>query len=432
MKKLYILFFTLFTSAFFGQTYSITLRYRANGAGCHAAGYDWSFYGNTTSLASFSDGGNSMDIPTTYTTYASVANYSSFKLYLHNSCVPLGAATKDCNDNNNSELTNINLIKGGYLGLNGCNGGVSVDKFIPNVNIKNLDVANPAEVCAGFQLGLAAFPDGFPAEAYHWQYSSDNMITWVDVPATINGVTTNDIKTVNFSMQDILGVNHANFIDKQIYFRLGYTQTRAFSAPIAIKYSSCAPVVKQVVYIAPKCNGDNVQQIDVYFDRKLKPNEDLFPIYLKNEDPTKTTPLFEVSSPVSSLNFDAATNWYTYSFINPGVLENNNSYTIKYQARLSGAPAGSLQSSQTPFVYIDPPKMQFKITGQTQPTCFGGEDGTIDIEILSGTSPYNFYVDNVLTIASKIDNLHYKITSLKANALGYKIKVTDTNECIEK
>ncbi|TDO72744.1 hypothetical protein EV143_10749 [Flavobacterium chryseum] len=419
-----ILFAVIYSS--YGQTYTIKVAYDASSAGCHAASFGWKLSGNMVTIGSFSKGGNSMNINESQT-FATVPTYTSFSLSHSSNCTPLRKDDIDCIDSYTLTKTVVEMLQGAYLGMGGCNGGVDVSFFQPNVSIENLDTASPTKLCAGFSLSLAAFPLGFPVEAYHWQYSTDNQSTWIDVPAGMNNTP-----TPSFTMQQLLGANHANYLNTPIYFRLGYT-TRAFTTPLAITYSSCAPVAQYINYEAPKCNGNSIEKIEVFFKEKLKTGEDLSIIYVVNTDPAKTTPRFQNTALVTSFILDPATNLYKYSFPNLGeALENGNFYTVKYQARLNGQPMGSLQVSQQPFQYIDPAKMQFKITGQTQPTCFGSEDGTIDIEILSGELPYNFYVDNVLKTASKIDNLHYKITGLKANVLGYKIKVTDKNDCIEK
>ncbi|TDO72742.1 hypothetical protein EV143_10747 [Flavobacterium chryseum] len=309
--------------------------------------------------------------------------------------------------------------------------GYKTTKFTP---IGMSLASNISTVCSGSQLDfLIVSPAGFQKEVYHWQYSLDNKATWKDAVNLMDQSEINNTQIPQFTIQQILGNEHEKYFDKQIFFRLGYRQDRPFTNSVAVTYLSCAPVAEYINYEAPQCKGDNIQKIEVFFDRKLKDGEDLSIIYVMNTDPMKTTPRFQNTALVTSFILDPATNLYKYSFPNLGeALENGNFYTVKYQARLNGQPMGSLQVSQQPFQYIDPAKMQFKITGQTQPTCFGAEDATIDIEILSGESPYNFYVDNVLRAASKIDNLHYRIIDLKANAIEYKIKVTDKNDCIEK
>ncbi|WP_133508588.1 SprB repeat-containing protein [Flavobacterium chryseum] len=408
------------------QTYNITLKYSANGAGCHAASYNWSFYGDGVLLDDFGSGGNNMNVPLKTVVYDTYAN-SSFSLSISSGCTPLGASTKDCNDEFNYSTTAVNLIKGtAGLSASGCNGSVYISKFIPNVNIKNLDTSTPTEVCAGFQLSLAAFPAGFPQEAYHWQYSVNNKVSWIDVPATMSGRQTNDIATPTFSMQELLGATHANYMDKQIFFRLGYSGT-AFTTPLALTYSACSPIVTNIEYDPPKCNGDQIPKVSVSFNRPLNTTEYLSYISIVDKNNgalsnQRINTVFDIDNPQK------------YTFYNITPLEDTRTYQISYQAQEGSIARGSMLSTLD-FTYNDPKKMQFKITGQTQPTCFGGTDGSIEVEILSGANPYNFYIDNVLQPISEItqiDASHYKITGLKANVLGYKIKVTDKNDCIEK
>ncbi|WP_133508590.1 hypothetical protein [Flavobacterium chryseum] len=420
-KLLFILLFAFITKGY-NQTYTIKIDYDASSDGCHAAGYSWDFKGNTSIITSFGDGGNNMEVNESQT-FTAVPNYSSFSFSLHSSCVALGSSTTNCNNNFTATKTAVQMLQGGYLGLGGCNGGVNIDSFKPNVVIQNLDTTDPSNICAGFSLSLAGFPANFPAEAYHWQYSVNNQVTWIDVPATIAGRATNNTPTPTFSMQELLGVNHTNYINKPIYFRLGYATT-SFTTPLILYYSACTPVVTNIEYEAPNCNGDAIPKVAISFDRPLDNDETLVYIYIRDKNNGA------ISNQRNNVVFDTA-DPKKYTFYNISPLENTRTYEIGYQAKKGTIMRGSMFSTQS-FTYNDPAKMQFKVTGQSLPTCFGNEDATIDIEILSGESPYNFYVDNVLTTASKIDNSHYKITGLKANAVGYKIKVTDKNNCIEK
>lgn len=57
---------------------------------------------------------------------------------------------------------------------------------------------------------------------------------------------------------------------------------------------------------------------------------------------------------------------------------------------------GAMEStSNLNFTYKDPLKIQFEITNYTEPSCVGGNDGTIEIKVLNGVSPYRFYKDGV-------------------------------------
>ncbi|KUJ59557.1 hypothetical protein AR687_22310 [Flavobacteriaceae bacterium CRH] len=416
----------LFAVKSYSQSYSITLKYNASGNNCHAASYSWNFVGDGNIIDEFSDGGNDMNIPTTTVNY-DLPTYGSFSLSTNTACIPLDETTPECNSNNSYSTSAVNLIKGtAGLSAGGCNGSVYISKFIPNVTIRNLDTTTPTEVCAGFQLSLAAFPTGFPQEAYHWQYSVNNKISWIDVPATIGGRQTNNIATPTFSMQELLGATHANYMDKQIFFRLGYSGT-AFTNPLALTYSACSPVVTKIEYDSPKCNGDAIPKVSVSFNRPLAQTEYLSYISIVDKNNgalsnQRTNAVFDIDNPQK------------YTFYNISPLQDTRTYIISYQAQQGSIARGSMFSTLY-FTYNDPKKMQFKITKQNQPTCFDGSDGSIEVEILSGSSPYNFYIDNVLRSTSEItqiDNLHYIINGLKENPTGYKIKITDKSDCIEK
>ncbi|WP_131474501.1 hypothetical protein [Flavobacterium sp. KMS] len=431
MKKLYFLFLIILSFKSYGQTYTIKVSYDASSAGCHAAGFRWDLKGDSSTIDSFSDGGNSMDVDD-IKIYPNVANFTTFKLSSGSNCRPLDSSP-NCTSTNSKSSTNVKMIQGDYLGFGACNGGVSITLFKPNVTIQNLDTANSNEICAGFQLGLSGYPTNgtgkFPDEAYHWQYSLDN-VSWTDVLASKNN---NAI--AKFSIEEILsanGINHINYLDKLIYFRLGYGQDRPFTTPLAIKYSACAPILKNVTYSPPECNNDYIKKIEVFFDRDLKYNETLYPFYIININPLKNSPHFQLVEPLKSLTKDAETGFYKYTFLSPGILEEKETYRIEYQANRNESPAGSLQSPQNfNFTYTNPTKMQFEITNYTEPSCKGGSDGVIEIKVLSGTSPYYFYKDGVeITPAPTLQNGKYFITGLGAKT--YNIMVTDTKGCIEK
>ncbi|MCV2486981.1 hypothetical protein OD917_18765 [Flavobacterium sp. SH_e] len=422
MKKLYMLLTLISSPYMYCQTYTIGLQYYASGNGCHAARYSWDFRADGNLIDGFSSGGNSMNVSGTQT--YTVPNYTDFTFYLSTYCNGLNGSF-DCDRNESDSFSAKNLLWAGpLLYLNGCNGMVAMTSFKPDVTIKNLDNDSPSEICAGFQLSLAAFPAGFPEEAYHWQYSLNNQATWVDVPAYIGGVKTNNTATPTFSMQELLGTNHVNYLNKVIYFRLGYAHG-AFSTPLPLTYSPCAPIVTGIDYDPPLCNGNTIPKIAVLFDRKLENDEFLSIIYIVDKNNGA------ISNQYYNVLFDA-TEPTKYFFYNINPLVDKSTYQIAYQAQKGTVNKGTT-TSIAEFTYNDPAKMIFKITDRTIPTCFGAEDGTIDIEIASGIGSYNFYVDNVLRNATttKIDDLHYKIMGLKANPSGYDIKVTDKNNCLD-
>lgn len=428
MKKLFVLLFIISISKGFSQTYSFVLAYSAQGSFCNYGAHGGYIKADNESIYDGVTYGSSYPSNFNNRAFTLKKNYASFEFMLNDGC------GSNCNDKQTYTL--MNLIKARTATLWGCSATqrFAIDNFMPNVSIKNLDTANPNEICAGFQLGLAAFPTellpnnapDFPEEVYHWVYSLDNKQSWIEVPKYIDGYRTNDIATTTFSIQQLLGNNHINYFNKTIYFRLAYGNT----ASLAITYSPCAPIAKNVTYTPPKCNDDSIEKIEVFFDRNLIPNqEDLSLIYVANSNPAKATIHFQNTALVTSFVLDPASNLYKYTFNNPGTLENGETYNVKYQARKNGSNAGSLQSTDTSFKYVNPEKLLFTITDQQNPSCTGGNDGFIEITITSGTAPFHFYKDED-EVSAELINGKYYLKNLQAK--NYNIKVTDAQNCIDK
>lgn len=426
MKRFFVLLFFIFISKSFSQTYSFVLSYSAQGSFCSSGAHGGYIKGDNVSIYDGVTYGSSYPSNFNNRAFTLKTNYTAFEFMLNDGC------GSNCNDKQTYSL--MNLIKARYVTLWGCNATqrFAIDNFVPNVSIKNIDTSNPSVICAGFQLGLAAFPTellpnnapDFPAEVYHWIYSLDNKQTWIQVPQYINGEKTNDRPTTNFSIQQLLGDNHINYFNKTIYFNLAYGNATS----LAIKYSPCAPIAENVVYTPPKCNDDNIEKIDVFFDRNFVPGEDFSTIYVVNSNPLKGTIHFQNYN-INSLALDPRINKYKYTFLNPGKLEPGEFYSVKYQGRKDGNNTGSLQSTSAPFQYTNPQKLSFTISNQQNPSCVGGNDGFIEIAIISGTSPFHFYKNNTEVIPD-VSNGKYYIRNLTEG--NYDISVTDVNGCIDK
>jgi hypothetical protein len=428
-----------FSSKGFGQTYTIAVDYSGSSGGCtsdyevFSADFEWEFRTEKNMIDTYNAPfrGTEAEWFTDTKVYPAVPRSDNYHLILTTGCSKGGSDTNDnCSSNDNFSMTELNLLTGKLFNrVSGCNGSVGFVGFKPNVTISKRNDPSNSTICSGFTLNLGGFPADFPKVAYHWQYSFDGVSNWVDVRADKN-----DTPVTAFTIQDILGDTHVNHFDKPIYFRLGYGQDRPFTEPLAITYSSCAPVAVEVVYVPPTCNGDAVKSVDVYFDRKLDPNENLFPIYILSKNP-KPKQFFQPEYPVTSLVFDPIKKLYKYSFTNLSTLVDGDSYEVVYQARMDSIPRGVLTTSSKDFTYKDPVKLTFKITKQTPPSCFGGEDGSIEIMVTSGVPLYHFYLDGVELkdqLYPTLKDGKYSIFGLKAKSNGYEIKVTDTNDCIEK
>lgn len=305
-----------------------------------------------------------------------------------------------------------------------------VTKFKPNVTISNLEVNSPTEICAGDVLQLGAFPAGFPSSVYHWQYSIDNQVNWIDVPLNINGKTTNNVALTEMSLQELLGTTHLAYLNKTIFFRLGYNQNTSFTNPLAITYSPCAPILVDRTYTPPDCNRDQIKEITAYFERPLEPNETLTPMQIIPYPKVDGDPIFfSQIEPVTNLVFDATKNLWVYKFKNleNSRLINNKSYIIEYQAIKNGVARGTLQSSE-PFIYNDPTAVQFEIVKAAPPLC-NNDKVEIVISVTGGTGAYKFYVNNIEKFPPKEADGYYHLKDL--TPIEYSIKVTDTNNCID-
>jgi hypothetical protein len=288
MKKIILmLFLNFFSLMVYGQTptYTIELVFWKS-TFCIDASYSWELYSDNFNFIQRSSG-IPIDIQDDlqYTIiYPNVKMYPSYTLNLSTSSPPqVCNVTPECNDINYAAYNvTSNLIKGFALSVSGCDFQVGAS-FKPNLTIQKSN--STLEVCSGEMLDLYALPAGFPNVAYHWQYSLDNQATWIDVPAGFNDMTPNS----NFSMQNILGINHIKHWGKTIHFRLGYDQNRPFTNAIAIKYFPCAPIVKSITCLGPKCSGENIQDLKVTFDRDLLQGERLENFAVIKTDSTLST-----------------------------------------------------------------------------------------------------------------------------------------------
>ncbi|MDR7212134.1 hypothetical protein [Flavobacterium piscis] len=444
MKKLFLFLLLGFWQNGIGQvtTYSIKVSFSGRFY-CEYNNFNWRLYNGANLI-----GANSGTSDTQEKTFPNVTSFNSFNFSLdaNTSVEPCSSAQDECIRNTSVSSSSADLIKYPHLQLGGCDFMVGISEFKPNVTIKNLDTKTPTEICSGTQLSLAAFPAGFPDEAYHWQYSIDNQLTWIDVPLKINEKTTNNIAITNFHMEELLGVNFQNYHEKQIYFRLGYENNRNFTAPLSLKYSSCAPTINKIDYIGPICSGDNVNNVTVTFSRNLLDGEEIRYFQLRAVNPNTDIPVgtpgislpsFTNDDPRNGLitKFDEKmTGVFSYTFKNFSGLNPNATYQVQYQAFQNNLTRGITTSPvQQNFRYEEPEPLTFKIIKADNPKCIN-DPVEISIAVTGGNDEYRFYVDGIEKTNPKpikeADG-YYHIKGLIPTAIN-NIKVMDANGCIEK
>lgn len=352
------------------------------------------------------------------------------------------------------------IITGGiaYDGVDDTpDGHITIQNFFPNdLLITRMDKAS-TDILAGEQIRLqATTPTAhttslFPDFVYNWQYSTDGGISWESVPdKLVNGLKINKTNNTVFTMQEMLGDAHTSVFGP-IAFRLGYgTGNRTFTNILHFNYKAGAPVVTGVEYVAPKCSGDAVTSLDVYFDRKLEPGESIWPLQIIRypkiaQDQPKLS-----QDVVTNLVYDPIKGKYKHSFIissaTDSKLINNTAYAVEYQGMVNGVGRGYLLSEQ-PFVYQDPEALTFSVA-PTDPLCHNGEGG-LTLNVKGGSGVYSYSVDggtpipftvttvetstttnNITTVSrSASQPITLPITDAKKS---YKIKITDEHGCIEK
>ncbi|WP_124020640.1 hypothetical protein [Flavobacterium aquariorum] len=421
MRKIFLSFILVLALKGYGQTYTLNLHvYVTKGV----ASVNSNVGGNIYTFSNTNNYG-SQDYPNLTTVKGNSFTFN------------LSTNTGACSQNLSVTKSLLELLRDNFT-LQSCPTGSGYagnfypNSFVPNgITINNRN--STAEVCSGEQLELDANSTNiFPNEVYHWQYSLDNKTYWYDVPATKN-----NSPSTKFSINDFLGDNIHNYFDKVIYFRLGYGQSKQFTTPLGITFRPCTPIITNIIYENPKCQGDPISKLDIVFERKLDntKEEKLASIFIC--DVNDNSKIFmQINDPVS---YPDDTKMYIYTTFQS--LETGHYYKIRYQAQITDPDdssktimRGIMDSPATlNFLYTDPAKMEFKITNQTQPSCFGGNDGAIEIQILSGQSPFHFYKDDVeLTGASQptLNTGKYYITGLQEKT--YNIMVTDSKNCIDK
>lgn len=477
MKKLFLLLLFVFVSHSFGQTYDIVIAYERQPTDEKRQEYlstypqfsqeylAWGLNGNSSRLVKMNSNDNSGNTyidnalgyyfkrtsgpQLTYINFKNVLAESSFTDYFIDVSIynAYGQTlySVDTGDQNIEFDDLINPGKNHQL-ITTYAGNFYVQSFKPNVSIflpPNRDPAGGTKtICANEQFGVFAYPQGFPMEVYNWQYSLDNKNTWRDVPTAFH------VSNPDFTISDLLGSNHLDYIGKTIYFRMGYnSMVFANGLEFPLVYSTCAPVVTQLEYnLPPLCNGDNIRDITLTFDRNLKPGEELRFFQLKavntatnlpDSTPPILYPVFSEGDPRNGVvtTFDEKTlNVFTYTLSNFRGLNPGATYQIRYQAFENNASKGFSFSPEADNIeYKEPEPISFEINKANNPLC-ADQTVEITIDVHGGTGDYIFYVDDVKQTnpePEKEQDGYYHIRGLTPTA-NNNIKVTDSNGCIEK
>ena len=326
------------------------------------------------------------------------------------------------------------------------NGHIELKNFHPNGLVISRTVTNSTNIIAGEQIYLEAKTPNitenqfFPDFVYNWQYSTDGGISWEDVPdKSVTGAQINKKRSTVFTMQEMLGNEHTSVFGP-IAFRLGYGNgDRAFTNILHFNYDPGAPVVTAVEYVAPKCSGDPVTSLDVYFDRKLQDGETIWPLQLVNYFKVNEDRIKFQQDEVTSLVYDPIKEKYKYSFIIPPTenrLENNIIYIVQYQAMLNGVPKGTMKDGKS-FLYQDPEPLTFSITPK-DPLCHDFTGG-VTINVKGGSGKYFYSLDEGTKIPFTVTTVETSTTTNNITTISrsasqpLNLSVSDTKiNCVNR
>ena len=262
-------------------------------------------------------------------------------------------------------------------------------------------------------------------------YSIDN-VNW--------NIVTNNIpfSFATFVPYDLLGQNFRGNLRIKSEIKTSYASPQLTIMSKIINYNviGCSPNLEHDPPLVsnPSCTNTASGSIPLKFKSDIKDDEQL----LLNLFINTTTPQFLDSKfvPKSSI----INNEYTWEKIGAG------NYIIKYQVQKTTDNTTHVNSSALTtkaFSIVDPPKLEFTVSANN-PLCNNGAT-TLTIVASGGTPPY-FYDDlegdtEIINGETKIKRIQFNTSDEKTNIVSiplsnpknqYTIKVTDSNNCIEK
>ncbi len=405
MKKelLFLVFTVLWSYNITGQTYTVELAFSASSNNCHAGHFDWGLEGGALLLDSYSIAGNGYGNVGETRTYDAVANYADFTLSLNAWCIPLGMGELDCSVSETINRTAVQLITGQSLNLFSCNGEVSATITRPNID-QIIRLGGAGNLCMGQQLQLGALPAGFPSVAYNWQYSFDNA-NWLDFPVAFNHV-----ENVALTMQELLGANHTDYLETDIYFRIGGYGKGAFSPTLPVFYSTCGPLLTSLTPVAPSCSYNDDGSFTAQFDRPLDVGQTLDVNLYLGAIGAGGVFLGDTGLPLDGAN---TLNWT--ETLAPG------NYYFAYGI------TGLNFSDYTEFTITTPPAVTFNAT-ETNIGCFGGV-GSITITASGGVGSYQYSLNEGPWVNFDTPTSHI-LNNLPPG--DYQVRVRDANGCTEQ
>ena len=248
---------------------------------------------------------------------------------------------------------------------------------------------------------IISSPDTYNLEFYNWQYNI-NSNGWINLSDFYGK------NTLEIGLSEIPNLA----IGQTVHFRISNCTN---SNILSYSFTNCSPKIQELRKSDITCSYRNDGTMSILFERKLESYEKLNINLLK-----LFTGGYSIIKDKNDQTYDSTTLLYNW----PENLD-AGTYKIKYQITPIGDPVESDSFTINPAT-----PLTFELQNPKNPSCFGAEDGSVEVLITSGI-PKFFEVNGDSVIPDELGPNLYRIKNLKAKPDGHKIKVTDANNCID-
>lgn len=267
---------------------------------------------------------------------------------------------------------------------------------------------------------------GFPASAYHWQYSLSAITpSWIDFPTSLMGDS-----VLNVGAADILGTTLANAsINKPILIR-SHPCDEGGSDTITLSIRKDAPHILNTTTQSTTCFDSPDGKATIHFDRNLVVNEKLSIIINRLDTANNVTITVPIGSNQTILPGNA---YQTPSILTPGKYAVQLAGTYFANGQNAATYTGNLQTHYDTFYINKPPAVAFTKTS-ADVWCYNGDDGRIDINATGGVGNYKYRLFSPVND----DTTWYNFNAVPQQHITgqtqgtYFVKIKDGNGCVAK
>ncbi len=322
-----------------------------------------------------------------------------------------------------SQVTDLIMPKTDGRGSRGCSylpdeNTTKVEmSIIPIIHIQNPDPerADPLKniYCDNQPVHLKVDYHGGDAQNdTYWQYRldpSDNfhplsaigeIDNWDNPGSYVHG------PDVQFTLQQVLGANYTQYLNKRIEFRAVHAQKYEYgywdgdniqrhvdkpnegSNTFTYIFYPSTVVPLNVKAIDPPCSDGNTFGIDIQFNRPLVPGEVISPITIKTQVGDQTVDQYPRAESDPPITLDASNTFHFSGTLNPG------NYYLNIEGYYLDPLNRQCNENNYNFTIHAPAPVSFAVDNKKDVACLGEANGTITLKGDGGVGGYAYSIDN--------------------------------------